>query len=134
MAEAAEGIEDAVEGAAVAGLVAFEEGEGAGIVGEGAEGEGGAGALADGIEIALDLGLEFYHFDVEEGGFGGPDALEAPADSLRRSQSDPVFRFAWVTPHKSACRRRFRPDQGRSPSEAARLRREHGHAVAAEDI
>lgn len=73
-----EGFEGAVEGAGVAGLVAVEGGEDAGLVAQGAEGQGGAGLVGADFEFLLDPGFLAGHFEIEEGGFEGGGAVHAP--------------------------------------------------------
>ena len=65
-AEAVEGFEGAVDDSLEAGLVAAEEGEGAGVVGEGFEGHGGAYLVVDVSEIPFDLVALPGDFDVED--------------------------------------------------------------------
>jgi hypothetical protein len=76
---ASEVLEDAVAGAAEVGRVAIEDDEDAGIVTEGAEREGGLGFVGTDGKVLLYLWPLAEHFEVEEGGFDGPDAIEAPA-------------------------------------------------------
>ncbi len=78
-AEAAEGFESAVDGSGEADFVAVEQGEGWGVVAEGFEGEGGASGFVNEFELLIDTGALPGRFEIEEGGFEGPDALEAPA-------------------------------------------------------
>jgi hypothetical protein len=78
-AAALEGDEQALAGAAETAFVAAEGGEGAGVVAEGAEGDGGADLVVDDVVILFDLRLLVGHFEVDEGGLDGPDAIEAPA-------------------------------------------------------
>ncbi len=73
-----EGFEGAVEGASVARLVTVEGGEDAGIVAQGAEGQGGAGLVVADLELLLDEVLAAGHFEVEEGAFEGGGAVHAP--------------------------------------------------------
>jgi hypothetical protein len=75
----AEEFEGAVDGSGEAGFVAVKEGEGAGVIGEGFEGEGDARGLVDFLEFAFDFGALPGDFAIEEGGFEGPGAFEAPA-------------------------------------------------------
>jgi hypothetical protein len=75
-----QGLESALAGAAVAGFVAADGGEGLGLVGaEGAKGEGGAGVGVADLEFLVDLRLLAGHFEVEEGGFDVAEAVQAPA-------------------------------------------------------
>jgi len=57
-----------VAGAAEAGFVAAEAGENAGLVEQGAEGEGVADVVPAALELLLDLGFAAADFDFEEGG------------------------------------------------------------------
>ena len=55
-----------------AGFVAIEKIEGAGLISEGAEGEGGASGRVIGG------GIELFHFVLEVGALDGPEAEETP--------------------------------------------------------
>jgi hypothetical protein len=55
-----------------AGFVAVEKIEGAGLIAEGAEGEGGASGRVIGG------GVELFHFVLEVGALDGPEAEETP--------------------------------------------------------
>ena len=80
--ERAEGVQllgEFLAGAAEAGLVAGEASEDAGLIEEGAEGEGVADVVAAGLELLIDFGFAAGDLDFEEGGLVGPDAVEAPA-------------------------------------------------------
>jgi hypothetical protein len=77
-AEVEEGAEGDVVFAEEAGLVAGEGVEGVVAVGEGFEGEGEAEGFVEVGPFLLDAGALAGHLGVEEGGFGGPIATEAP--------------------------------------------------------
>ena len=64
--------------AGVAGLIAGNEGEGRGVVGERAEGQGDMDVRIGLDELAVDFGSTARNFGVEEDGFDGADAVEAP--------------------------------------------------------
>ncbi len=55
-----------------AGFVAIEKIEGAGLIAEGAEGEGGASGRV------VRIGIVLFHFDLEVGALDGPEAEETP--------------------------------------------------------
>jgi hypothetical protein len=68
-----------VIGAAKAGFVAGEEGEGAAFLGESFEGVGETGSFIEGAVPAAQGFILLIHGFVEESGFDGPDAAQAPA-------------------------------------------------------
>lgn len=71
--------EGCLEAPAETGLVTGDEIEGVCLVGEGAEGGGETCAFVD-VAVALaELGVLLVHFGVDEVGFDGPGAAEAPA-------------------------------------------------------
>jgi hypothetical protein len=76
-AAGSEHLECAVVGTLEVGLVTIEGGEGPGLV-QGAEGEGGAGILVADFELFVDGGFLAGGFEVEEGGFDGCGAVQAP--------------------------------------------------------
>src|SRR5204863_1243968 len=64
--------------AAQPGFVAQDQSEGAGLVGQRAEGGGEQYAAIDGVESRLKLGFLSDHFEIDEGGFDGGGAAKAP--------------------------------------------------------
>src|SRR5207302_1193458 len=64
--------------AAQPGFVTQDQSEGAGLVGQRAEGGGEQYAAIDGVESRLQLGFLSDHFQIDEGGFDGGGAAQAP--------------------------------------------------------
>ena len=91
--EFGEGFDGAEVAAVKAGLVAGEEAEGVGTVGEGFPGVGCAGGFIDGDVFFFEFGLQAGHLVVEEGGFHGPGAMLSP---FARNDLLDEMSFGWA--------------------------------------
>jgi hypothetical protein len=82
--------DEAVVGAADAGLMAAEGSEGARVLVEGAVSQGAAGfGVADRVLLG-DLGLLLFNFEIDHGGLDAGDAEKTPADGHEFVEEIPV--------------------------------------------